>query len=75
MTTQPTAPALVGGLVVGAEYEVDIVNGKVELRYTDALNLGQPVLFTTAGVGVHGFSHVTNTDSFAPKTAVDDEED
>ena len=65
--TQPTAAALVGGLVVGREYEVDIAGGFVKLRDPST---GSFVAFTTAGVGVHGFAYRLAQKTFTAKTAV-----
>ena len=67
-----TAAALVGGLVVGREYEVDIAGGFVRLLdpTTDTI-----VAFTTTGVGVQGFAYRLASKSFAAKTAVNNDLD
>jgi hypothetical protein len=74
-TTFKLTGAPIGELVVGTDYKVALVAGKVELRYTDAAHLGDPVLFAGSGGSTSGFSYVKQTLTFAPSTAVDADED
>ncbi len=71
--TLPTTPAPIGGLVVGAEYLVDIVGGRV--RLIDPAAPGVHIAHTSSGAGIHGFSYVDATDTLTTGTDVDNDLD
>ncbi len=73
VSTTPSSPLGVTNLKQGTEYEVVRQNGKVLLK--DPADPAKFIKFDKSGSGIHGFSYTKNKQSFAPKTAVDNDRD